>query len=187
MDATQKSKYPKISFIGYSKSGKTASIEAIISYLSSKNIHCMAFKHVHRENFSIDTPGKNTWKYSQAGAKIVCSKSNAESALILNWDVPPTTLIKCVEFLASSEMGINKDSIAFIFEGFRELSHKKVLCIKSFEDIAPQIDQDVIAIAGAINLSPAETIRVKEEFSLPVFNFLTHPDQISALYELICQ
>lgn len=184
MDTTKVTSNPKISFIGYSKSGKTASMEAIITYLTANKIRCMAFKHIHQDNFSIDTPGKNTWKYSKAGAQIVCSKSKIESAIIMNWDVSPHTLIKMVNVLSQSEFASEAHSAVLIFEGFRNLDEKKILCVKSSDEIPDQLDSNVIAVAGAINLIPSEVNNIKIHYNLPVLDFLINPEKIMDLYDL---
>ncbi|WP_371805731.1 molybdopterin-guanine dinucleotide biosynthesis protein B [Candidatus Lokiarchaeum ossiferum] len=184
MDASQVTSIPKISFIGYSKSGKTASIEAIIKFLSVKKIRCMAFKHIHQDDFSIDTPGKNTWKYSQAGARIVCSKSKNESAFILNWDVSTNTLIKIVEAISESEVASNPKSIVLLFEGFRDLDEKKILCVQSSKEIPEQLDPQVVAVAGAVSSTPSEVESIETNYNLPVINFLTNPEKIMRIYDL---
>ncbi|MCP4761867.1 MAG: hypothetical protein GY870_08795, partial [archaeon] len=48
-----------IEFKGFSKSGKTTIIESLIRHLKSKNYSISSIKHIHIENFTIDTPGKN--------------------------------------------------------------------------------------------------------------------------------
>lgn len=61
---------PKIfRFIGYSGSGKTTLIEKIVKKLSNDGIKVATIKHdVH--GLDIDKPGKDSYRYSEAGAKI---------------------------------------------------------------------------------------------------------------------
>lgn len=58
-----------IRFIGYSGSGKTTLIEKIVKNLSSDGIRVATIKHdVH--GLDIDKEGKDSYRYSQAGAQI---------------------------------------------------------------------------------------------------------------------
>lgn len=57
-------------FLGYSGSGKTFSIVALTSRLSKAGKKVATVKHVHDQIFTIDTPGKDSWKFAQAGASI---------------------------------------------------------------------------------------------------------------------
>ena len=58
-----------IKFIGYSSSGKTTLIEKIVKKLTDDGIRVATIKHdVH--GLDIDKEGKDSYRYSQAGAKI---------------------------------------------------------------------------------------------------------------------
>jgi molybdopterin-guanine dinucleotide biosynthesis protein MobB len=71
-----------ISVIGASGSGKTATIEYLISRLSKVGFKVGSIKHVHRAEFSIDTPGKDTWRHMKAGALVTVSVAPKEIAVI---------------------------------------------------------------------------------------------------------
>ncbi|MBD3350298.1 MAG: molybdopterin-guanine dinucleotide biosynthesis protein B, partial [Candidatus Lokiarchaeota archaeon] len=68
-----------IEFKGFSNSGKTASIEAVLKFLKENNRNCAAIKSIHIEDFSIDKPGKNTWVMSKTGADPVIAVSKNET------------------------------------------------------------------------------------------------------------
>lgn len=58
-----------IKFIGYSGSGKTTIIEKIVNQLSNDGYNVVTIKHdVH--GLDIDKEGKDSYRYSAAGAKI---------------------------------------------------------------------------------------------------------------------
>jgi molybdopterin-guanine dinucleotide biosynthesis protein B len=89
-----------ISIIGTKKSGKTTTTENLISELNKRGYKVAAIKHVpEKDNFTIDTPGKDTYRYAQHGAKTVISVSANEIATIektLSETVPFDKLIaKC--------------------------------------------------------------------------------------------
>lgn len=63
-----------ISFIGRSGVGKTTLIENIIPELKAKGHRVAVIKHTPH-GFDMDTKGKDSWRFSQAGADIVAVSS----------------------------------------------------------------------------------------------------------------
>lgn len=58
-----------ISFVGHSGSGKTTLIEKLILELVRRDLRVATIKHTHH-NLQLDTPGKDSWRYTQAGAAV---------------------------------------------------------------------------------------------------------------------
>ena len=58
-----------ISFVGYSGSGKTTLIEKLLRELTQRGLRVATIKHAHH-TVQLDTPGKDSWRYSQAGAEV---------------------------------------------------------------------------------------------------------------------
>lgn len=76
---------PIISVVGRSDSGKTQLLEGIIPVLKRRGYKVAAVKHnVH--GFDIDKQGKDSWRYTQAGADKVMISSAAKWALISQVD-----------------------------------------------------------------------------------------------------
>jgi len=71
-----------IAVVGTKKSGKTTTIENLIRELSRRNYRVAAIKHVPEPDHTIDTPGKDTWRYAQAGAKTIISVAASEIATL---------------------------------------------------------------------------------------------------------
>jgi molybdopterin-guanine dinucleotide biosynthesis protein B len=71
-----------IAVVGTKKSGKTTTIESLIRELTRKGYKVAAIKHVPEPDHTIDTPGKDTWRYAQAGAKTIVSAAAREIATI---------------------------------------------------------------------------------------------------------
>lgn len=63
-------------------SGKTMTMEALIEEFRRRGYTVGAIKQIHEEDFSIDTPEKDTWRMSQAGAAIVVAASPGEVVAI---------------------------------------------------------------------------------------------------------
>ena len=58
---------PVVSFVGHSGSGKTTLVEKLIQELSGRGVRVAAIKHAHQE-LVLDTPGKDSYRYKEAGA-----------------------------------------------------------------------------------------------------------------------
>jgi len=67
-----------IAVFGKKKRGKTRLIENLIKEFNKRGLKVGVAKHVHHEDFTIDTPGKDSWRFSQAGAKRILIVSPKE-------------------------------------------------------------------------------------------------------------
>ncbi|MHB1117001.1 molybdopterin-guanine dinucleotide biosynthesis protein B [Sideroxydans sp.] len=56
-----------ISIVGHSGSGKTTLIEKLVRELTQRGLRVATIKHAHHK-VELDTPGKDSWRYTQAGA-----------------------------------------------------------------------------------------------------------------------
>jgi molybdopterin-guanine dinucleotide biosynthesis protein B len=56
-----------ISVVGHSGSGKTTLVEKLIRELCKRGVKVATIKHAHHK-VELDTPGKDSWRYTQAGA-----------------------------------------------------------------------------------------------------------------------
>ena len=184
-----------ISFIGYSHSGKTETIESLIKYFRAKKIQVIALKHTDRPNFTIDTPGKNTWRYTQAGAQMIISHSIEETAFLLNSEISQETLLKLVKLLLEDQQSPLNEGIGLksgsnpqvetilILEGFRKIKGSKILCIKDVSEISEQLAPDIKIITGAIStiLSKEKIAKLEQECSVSIFNLRDNPHLIDKI------
>ena len=180
----QKLSYLLIPLIGYSKSGKTKSIENLIAYLTNQKYFVIALKHTGNNKFSIDTEGKNTWRYSQAGANIVSSHSQGESSFIFNSELSSQDLLNFVEYLIQWPL-LNPSRLPLVVlcEGFRDLKKDHILCVQSLEDLIAQKNEYTVAISGQI-CGKADLIReIRSHFSIPIINGLNDPEKLINLFK----
>ena len=63
-----------IGLAGFSGSGKTTLAEKLIAQLTARGIRLATIKHAHHD-FDPDTPGKDSWRHRQAGARQVLISS----------------------------------------------------------------------------------------------------------------
>ena len=54
-------------FVGHSGAGKTTLIEKLLPELTRRGLSVGTLKHAHH-TVQLDTPGKDSWRYKQAGA-----------------------------------------------------------------------------------------------------------------------
>jgi len=70
-----------VSFVGRSGTGKTTLIERLIPELSVRGLRVAVIKHdAHR--FDIDVEGKDTWRFTKAGAVVSSIVSAEKSAMV---------------------------------------------------------------------------------------------------------
>ncbi|MGC2165773.1 MAG: molybdopterin-guanine dinucleotide biosynthesis protein B [Gallionella sp.] len=60
---------PVFSVVGHSGSGKTTLIEKLLLELTARGLRVATIKHAHH-HVVLDTPGKDSWRYKQAGASM---------------------------------------------------------------------------------------------------------------------
>ncbi len=175
--------YMFIPFIGYSNSGKTRSIEQMITYFTEQQYHVITLKHTGKNPFTIDTEGKNTWRYAQAGSNIVGSHSKSESSFILRTSLDQPKFFQLMTYLSNWSGWEKKEGkIVVLCEGFRNLGVKHVLCCKSYEEVQTQINENTIAISGIISTESEEMLSKLKVFNLPVINSLISPEKIHELF-----
>ncbi|MFH2134470.1 MAG: molybdopterin-guanine dinucleotide biosynthesis protein B [Pseudomonadota bacterium] len=70
-----------ISFVGHSGSGKTTLIEKLVRELTQRGLRVATIKHAHHK-VALDTPGKDSWRYTQAGAAMSLLVTNGAAQLV---------------------------------------------------------------------------------------------------------
>ena len=70
---------PIVSFVGKSGIGKTTLVEKIVVELKARGVSVAMIKH-HAHTTSLDSSGKDSWRYAQAGADVVVVSSPVEVA-----------------------------------------------------------------------------------------------------------
>jgi molybdopterin-guanine dinucleotide biosynthesis adapter protein len=145
-----------IAAVGVSGSGKTTTLEYLISKLSSEGYCISAIKHIHRESFTIDTEGTNTWRFSKAGSKITVAISPEEIAVIEKTNASLKSLDKVVKFLEGEEVDV------IFIEGFKvEIAKNaqifKIITAKNAEDLKATLKiaiPPILAVTGLIAKTP---------------------------------
>ena len=74
---------PMFSIIGFSGSGKTTLLVKLIAELKGRGLRVAVIKHDAHE-FDIDHEGKDSWRFTHAGADVTAIVSSKKMALIEN-------------------------------------------------------------------------------------------------------
>jgi molybdopterin-guanine dinucleotide biosynthesis protein B len=196
-----------IALKGYSNSGKTSALESIIEYLKKNQKNTAVVKHIHRENFTIDQPGKDTWRLRKAGGEPIVSYSDDEIAIITNQKL---SIEKTLEIIKQLQPDVN-----FVFlEGFWQNLYPKILFLRNVNDLKEmiaefskntdfdEIIESIFCISGIyltqnslsresflvmLNRLYNQTIitESQKEFlrSIPFLDIMNHPEKLLGLYK----
>ena len=108
---------PFISIVGNSETGKTTLLERLVTVLGQRGYKVAVVKHAGEE-FELDTPGKDTWRFAQAGSEVVAISSPQKVAFIkrVEYDLTPQELASIIRW----------DSDIILAEGFKKSDNPKI-------------------------------------------------------------
>ena len=87
------SSIPIFSFVAFSGTGKTTLLEKVVAQLKSRGLKVAAIKHDAHE-FDIDHEGKDSWRFTQAGAEVTVIISKTKAAVMENRPVKIESIIE---------------------------------------------------------------------------------------------
>lgn len=144
-----------LSVVGFTQSGKTTTIEKIITELRKRNYTVGSLKDIHYEEFQMDTDGTNTDRHRKAGSQLVAARGRDET-----------------DILYSEHLGIYKilklyDHDYVLLEGVSEGNFPKIIAAKDIEGIEGKLDEKAILVTGRIadeieNYKELEAISCKD-------------------------
>jgi molybdopterin-guanine dinucleotide biosynthesis protein B len=151
-----------IAAVGVSGSGKTTTLEYLISELSKEGYKVGAIKHIHREGFTIDKEGTNTWRFSRAGSKITVAISPEEIAIIEKTDHALKDFDKITQYLENEKL-----DVVFV-EGFHDFISKRPEILKiitakdpvGLEKTLKETIPPILAITGLIAKEKPQTGKI---------------------------
>lgn len=120
-----------IAVVGSKKSGKTTTIEALTRELVRRGFKVAAVKHVSEPDFTIDTKGKDTWRFAQAGARTVILASSNEVVIIEKTGLKDLSMDLILQKCEGNDV--------ILLEGFKKSVGKnggvhKIVVVKSAEE-----------------------------------------------------
>ncbi len=162
-------KVPLLGFIGHSNSGKTTILTALIAALNAQGLKVGAVKHHHR-SFNIDHEGKDSHRFTLAGAQKTIITGPQQTALVE----------KTREQSSLDELAVNylQDLDLILVEGFKKSSIPKIEVQRQALDLpllsrGEHHDSNLIAV---ISDDP-------QSLDVPLFE----PQDIAAINIFICK
>jgi molybdopterin-guanine dinucleotide biosynthesis protein B len=164
-----------IAVVGSKSSGKTTTIEALTSELTKRGYKIAVVKHVPEPEFTIDTKGKDTWRFAQSGAKTIISVALNEIATIEK--------VKTKNFPLKEILQKCRGHDIVFLEGFRKFVGKKkdipkIVVIKSVKEAleATENFEPVLAFTGSCS---TKNLNLK----IPYVNVFKKPKKIADIVE----
>jgi len=166
-----------IAVVGTKKYGKTAIVEYLISGLTKRGFNVAAIKHVHHAHFTIDSEGKDSWRFTKAGARHVAIVSPEETAIIEKTKQGESHLNRVIDLLREKGPDI------IILEGFKSILGKlpihKIVTAHNLTELE-EMKRDIEGLILGYNLVDVEGI--EEVDSVPIIDL---EDRGSALLDAI--
>ena len=140
-----------VAVIGSSNTGKTMGIEVIIKELIRAGYTVATIKHIPDPKFTIDTIGKDTWRYAESGASTILSIAPKELTVVNKVNTTKYTLDQII-----AQVPMETDVI--IIEGFKKLIGEdmtipKIVTVKTIDEITEALKKynGIVAFIGPIS------------------------------------
>jgi len=128
------------SVVGYSKSGKTATIELVIGELVRRGYKVGSVKEIHSEGFEIDgNPASNTNRHRKAGSGLVTARGLNETDVMFP------------EKLDARKIFSLYDGFDYVVcEGVRDYPIPTIMTAATVEDLEPKWSDYAFCVSGKI-------------------------------------
>ena len=126
------------SIVGVSKSGKTATTEAIIKELKMRGYVVAAVKSIGHPDFTIDSDNHDSRRLRDAGADPVCIRAAGETDIMWSHQIEINEIIR----------HINADYL--ILEGDYISLVPQILCAHTIDEVNERISKETFLLSGAI-------------------------------------
>ena len=151
-----------VAFVGFKKSGKTTTVEAVARVLKERNYRVAIAKSMHAD---FDREGSDTWRFSKVADAVLVRAHDTDALLFKAKDVNALFSMVSADFL--------------LLEGFKSIQHvPKVICARSEADVGKLNDGLAIAVSGVIASTGVEEID-----GLPVIDATKEPERLADLVE----
>ncbi|MBR5430640.1 MAG: molybdopterin-guanine dinucleotide biosynthesis protein B [Firmicutes bacterium] len=124
--------------IGISSSGKTTTIERVISQLRQRGYSVGSVKEIHFEDFAIDLPGSNTDRHRRAGAQQVAARGFHETDLLYQ------------RMLTMDEILLHYDYDFVALEGVTDIPVPTIITAHTAAEVAERRTEHSFAVSGRL-------------------------------------
>jgi len=151
-----------VAFVGFKKSGKTTTVEAVARVLKERGYRVAIAKSMH-SNF--DRENSDTWRFSRVADAVLVRAHDTDALLFKAKDINALFSMVSADFL--------------LLEGFKSIQHvPKVICARNKEDVKELNDGLAVAVSGVIASTGVEEIE-----GLPVIDATREPEKLADLVE----
>ncbi len=155
---------------GFSKTGKTTTVTSLVSELRRRGYTVGTVKDIHFKDYEADTPGTDTYKHAQAGARRVTARGPRNTSIIMDERMDMDAILKYYK----------EDFL--IIEGDCGVKSPTIITAKTPEDIDNKMCPEAIAVSGVISQEMADS-GIAEYAGLPVINGITEVEKLADMAE----
>ncbi len=155
---------------GFSKTGKTTTVTSLVRELRRRGYTVGTVKDIHFKDFEADTPGTDTYKHAEAGARRVTARGPKNTGIVMDERMTMDAILKYYK----------EDFV--ILEGDCGINSPTIITAKTIEDIEEKMCPEAIAISGVISNKAVEEDAF-EYGGLPIINGVTEVEKMADLVE----
>lgn len=154
---------------GYSKTGKTSTVTALIEEFRKRGYTVGTVKDIHFEGYHADDEGTDTYKHRQAGARRVTAIGPNDTSIVADRKMTIHEILKYY-----------KEDIV-ILEGDSGLKCPTIITGRTTDDIDKRWCPEAVAISGVIAGDPitGEGKLMEEYRGLPVINGIMEVEKLA--------
>ena len=123
---------------GFSKTGKTTTVELLIRELRRRGYTVGTIKDIHYEDYRADVPGTDTFRHRESGAYRVTALGPGDTAIMMDSRMDPEAILKYYK----------EDFI--VLEGDCGIKCPTIITGRTEDDIDRRMCGEAIAISGVI-------------------------------------
>ena len=133
-----------ICVVGRAKSGRTTLLEKLIRELKARGYRVGTIKHHSHPGFEVDRPGKDTWRYAQAGSDHVVIAAPDKIASIRRVDREPG-----LYEIAATMTGVD----VILTEGYLRTGRQRIETVRSARSCEPICrPEELLALATDVEI-----------------------------------
>ena len=136
---------PVLTFIAKSGSGKTTLMEKLIAELKRRGYRLVTIKHHSHAGFEVDKPGKDSWRFAQAGSDHVIIAAPDKIASYRKLEVE-LTLDEIMEGISGMDL--------ILVEGYKRAGKPAIEIVR--ESVGTDLiggDEQLVAVASDVALA----------------------------------
>lgn len=126
-----------IAIVGHSGSGKTTLIEKLLPLLNAAGLKVATIKHTHHQ-VPLDSPGKDSWRFKQAGAAASMLVTPEALQLVADAAAPHNPMELAQRYLGEMDL--------VLAESFSDASCPKIEVLRAACSATPRCSDGLIAM-----------------------------------------